>query len=223
MVFQSFNLFPHLTRAGQHHPGAAPGARVGRGRGRGATRWRCWTGSAWRTRRRPYPDELSGGQQQRVAIVRALVNKPVLMLLDEVTCALDPELVGEVLALLRDLKAEGMTMLIATHEMGFARQVADQVVFLDERRGPRGGATRAGARRPARAAHPAVPAAGSAAFGLTGQPRQPRPAPPARPARPARPAPHCEGVFGRQPKFGSRMANRRDCGLLSLPATNMLG
>jgi peptide/nickel transport system ATP-binding protein len=80
---------------------------------------------------RRYPHELSGGQQQRVAIARALVNQPVLMLLDEVTSALDPELVGEVLNLLRDLKAEGMTMLIATHEMGFARQVADTVCFLD--------------------------------------------------------------------------------------------
>ena len=80
---------------------------------------------------RAKPDELSGGQQQRVAIARALVNSPVLMLLDEVTSALDPELVGEVLSLLRELKDEGMTMLIATHEMGFARQVADKVCFLD--------------------------------------------------------------------------------------------
>lgn len=76
------------------------------------------------------PSELSGGQQQRVAIARALVNKPVLMLFDEVTSALDPELVGEVLGLLAELKSEGMTMLVATHEMGFARQVADEVVFL---------------------------------------------------------------------------------------------
>jgi polar amino acid transport system ATP-binding protein len=74
---------------------------------------------------------LSGGQQQRVAIVRALVNSPRLLLLDEVTSALDPELVGEVLTMIRDLKGDGMTMVLATHEMGFARQVADQVVFLD--------------------------------------------------------------------------------------------
>jgi polar amino acid transport system ATP-binding protein len=80
---------------------------------------------------REYPDRLSGGQQQRAAIVRALVNSPRLMLLDEVTSALDPELVGEVLTMIRDLKGEGMTMLIATHEMGFARQVADRVCFLD--------------------------------------------------------------------------------------------
>jgi polar amino acid transport system ATP-binding protein len=78
-----------------------------------------------------YPDRLSGGQQQRVAIVRALVNTPRLLLLDEVTSALDPELVGEVLTMIRDLKRDGMTMVLATHEMGFARQVADQVVFLD--------------------------------------------------------------------------------------------
>ncbi len=81
-----------------------------------------------------YPDRLSGGQQQRVAIVRALVNTPRLLLLDEVTSALDPELVGEVLDLIRDLKGEGMTMVIATHEMGFARQVADRVCFLDDGR-----------------------------------------------------------------------------------------
>ena len=78
-----------------------------------------------------YPDRLSGGQQQRAAIVRALVNNPRLLLLDEVTSALDPELVGEVLTMIRDLKNEGMTMVLATHEMGFARQVADKVVFLD--------------------------------------------------------------------------------------------
>jgi len=76
------------------------------------------------------PDELSGGQQQRAAIARALVNDPVLLLLDEVTSALDPELVWEVLSLLRDLRADGMTMVLATHEMAFARSVADRVCFL---------------------------------------------------------------------------------------------
>jgi polar amino acid transport system ATP-binding protein len=77
------------------------------------------------------PRHLSGGQQQRVAIVRALANSPRLMLLDEVTSALDPQLVGEVLAMIRELKADGMTMVLATHEMSFARDVADQVCFLD--------------------------------------------------------------------------------------------
>ena len=81
-----------------------------------------------------HPDQLSGGQQQRVAIARALVNRPALLLLDEVTSALDPELVGEVLTLLRELRSDGMTMVIATHEMSFARQVADTVCFLSERR-----------------------------------------------------------------------------------------
>ena len=84
-----------------------------------------------RERARAYPDQLSGGQQQRVAIARALVNDPVLMLFDEVTSALDPELVGEVLALVREVKEGGMTILMATHEMGFARSAADTVVFLD--------------------------------------------------------------------------------------------
>jgi polar amino acid transport system ATP-binding protein len=76
------------------------------------------------------PDELSGGQQRRVAIARALVNHPSLMLFDEITSALDPELAGEALDLLADLKSQGMTMIVATHEMGFARQVADELVFL---------------------------------------------------------------------------------------------
>jgi polar amino acid transport system ATP-binding protein len=81
-----------------------------------------------------YPDRLSGGQQQRVAIVRALATRPRALLLDEITSALDPELVGEVLEVVRELKAEGMTMLIATHEMGFARDVADEICFLHEGR-----------------------------------------------------------------------------------------
>ena len=131
MVFQSYNLFPHLTVL--DNITLAPSRvhkRAGR-RGRGAGHGAGSTGSGWPTRRTAIPDRLSGGQQQRVAIVRALVNSPRLLLLDEVTSALDPELVGEVLTMIRDLKGEGMTMVLATHEMGFARQVADQVVFLD--------------------------------------------------------------------------------------------
>ena len=89
--------------------------------------------------------------------MRALANEPRLLLLDEVTSALDPELVGEVLALVRELKEQGMTIVMATHEMGFARQAADRVVFLDAGRRARGGAARAGAGRPGRAADPAVP------------------------------------------------------------------
>ena len=77
-----------------------------------------------------YPDLLSGGQQQRVAILRAVINKPKVLLLDEVTSALDPILIAEVLALISDLKADGMTMMIATHEMGFAKRVADEILFL---------------------------------------------------------------------------------------------
>ena len=87
-----------------------------------------------RGRERDYPDRLSGGQQQRVAIIRALATRPRALLLDEITSALDPELVGEVLEVVRELKGEGMTMLIATHEMGFARDVADEICFLHDGR-----------------------------------------------------------------------------------------
>ena len=130
MVFQAFNLFPHLTVL--DNVTLAP-RRVHRvPRPEAETRALALlerVGLAGKATE--YPDRLSGGQQQRAAIVRALVNSPRLLLLDEVTSALDPELVGEVLALIRDLKDEGMTMLIATHEMGFARRVADRVCFLD--------------------------------------------------------------------------------------------
>ena len=130
VVFQAYNLFPHLSvidnitlapirvhgvsRAEAEDKALAMLDRVG-----------------LRDRAGARPDDLSGGQQQRVAIARALVNDPTLMLLDEVTSALDPELVGEVLDLLRSLTQEGMTMILNTHEMGFARQVADTVCFLD--------------------------------------------------------------------------------------------
>jgi polar amino acid transport system ATP-binding protein len=133
MVFQAYNLFPHLRvlenvalaprlvhgvpRAEARERAAAMLERVGLAAKAGA-----------------FPDELSGGQQQRVAIARALVNQPALMLLDEVTSALDPELVGEVLDLLGELKDEGTTMVLATHEMAFARHVADRVCFLHQGR-----------------------------------------------------------------------------------------
>jgi polar amino acid transport system ATP-binding protein len=130
IVFQAFNLFPHMTvlrnvtlapRLALKLPRAQAEAeavslleRFGLG-----------------DKRDHYPDSLSGGQQQRVAIVRALAMKPDLMLLDEVTSALDPELVGEVLEVIRELAAAGMTMLIVTHEMSFARDIADRICFLD--------------------------------------------------------------------------------------------
>jgi len=130
IVFQAYNLFPHLRvldnvtlaprkvhkvpKAQAEDEALAMLDRVG-----------------LRDKANARPDDLSGGQQQRVAIARALVTKPRVMLFDEVTSALDPELVGEVLELIRELSADGMTMLLATHEMSFARQVADRVCFLD--------------------------------------------------------------------------------------------
>ena len=130
IVFQAFNLFPHLSVL--DNVTLAPRKVHGVPREQAeAKALELLDRVGLRQRAGAHPDELSGGQQQRVAIVRALVNDPVLMLFDEVTSALDPELVGEVLALLRDLKDDGMTMLVATHEMGFARQAADEVCFLD--------------------------------------------------------------------------------------------
>ncbi|MGW1061241.1 amino acid ABC transporter ATP-binding protein [Micromonospora rubida] len=130
MVFQSYNLFPHLSVLENVTLAPVRVHRRARAEAQAQARElldRVGLGA----KADAYPDRLSGGQQQRVAIVRALANSPRLMLLDEVTSALDPELVGEVLALIRDLKADGMTMVLATHEMGFAREVADQVCFLD--------------------------------------------------------------------------------------------
>ncbi len=129
IVFQAFNLFPHMSVLDNVTLASRVVHRVDRATAEeSAMQMLDRVGLAAKARARP--DDLSGGQQQRVAIARALVNKPVLMLFDEVTSALDPELVGEVLALLGELKADGMTMVVATHEMGFARQVADEVVFL---------------------------------------------------------------------------------------------
>ena len=131
IVFQAYNLFPHMSvlrnvtlaprlGLGMSHTEASAQAM--------ALLERFGLADKWDT----YPDSLSGGQQQRVAIVRALAMRPDLMLLDEVTSALDPELVAEVLEVIRELAAGGMTMLIATHEMSFARDIADRICFLDE-------------------------------------------------------------------------------------------
>ena len=133
MVFQAYNLFPHLKVL--DNVTLAPRLVHGRSRAQAeaaAVEMLTRVGLGHKTL--AYPDQLSGGEQQRAAIARALVNEPELLLLDEVTSALDPELVGEVLDLLAELRAEGRTMLVATHEMGFARRVADEVCFLHEGR-----------------------------------------------------------------------------------------
>jgi len=131
IVFQAFNLFPHMS--------VLENVTLGPRKALGVPRAQAEEEAAallerfgLADKRDEYPDRLSGGQQQRAAIVRALAMKPDIMLLDEVTSALDPELVGEVLDVIRDLAAGGMTMVIATHEMGFARETASRVCFLDE-------------------------------------------------------------------------------------------
>lgn len=130
IVFQSFNLFPHMSVLDNITLAPRRVLRIDRkGAERDAVELLERFGLA--DKKDEYPDRLSGGQQQRTAIVRALALKPRLLLLDEVTSALDPELVGEVLELVRELAQGGMTMLIATHEMGFARDIADRVAFLD--------------------------------------------------------------------------------------------
>jgi polar amino acid transport system ATP-binding protein len=130
MVFQSFNLFPHMSVLENVTlaPRKVRGTKVAEARARGLDLLERFGLSA---KADDYPDRLSGGQQQRVAIVRALAMDPELMLFDEVTSALDPELVGEVLDVIRGLKGSGMTIVMATHEMGFAREVSDRVCFLD--------------------------------------------------------------------------------------------
>ncbi len=133
LVFQAFNLFPHLSVL--DNVVLAPVRAHGAARAEATDRARALLARfGLAGREDDYPDRLSGGQQQRVAIARALATEPRALLLDEVTSALDPELVGEVLGVIAELKAEGMTMLIATHEMGFAREVADEVCFLHEGR-----------------------------------------------------------------------------------------
>ncbi|MCK6459225.1 MAG: amino acid ABC transporter ATP-binding protein [Planctomycetes bacterium] len=126
MVFQHFNLFPHLTAIGN----VALAPRLVRGQGDARAR-ALLERVGLSDKADVYPDMLSGGQKQRVAIARALAMEPIAMLFDEPTSALDPEMVGEVLAVMRDLARDGMTMLVASHEMGFAREVAHRVVFMD--------------------------------------------------------------------------------------------
>jgi polar amino acid transport system ATP-binding protein len=133
MVFQSFNLFPHMSVVDNVAIGPRKVLRSDRSEAREHARGLLGRlGLA--DRADAYPDQLSGGQQQRVAIARSLAMGPEVMLLDEITSALDPELVGEVLDVVRDLKRDGMTMLIATHEMTFAREIADRVCFLHQGR-----------------------------------------------------------------------------------------
>jgi polar amino acid transport system ATP-binding protein len=130
IVFQAFNLFPHMTVF--RNVTLAPMEALGMSRPEAQARaLELLERFGLADKRDEYPDRLSGGQQQRAAIVRALAMRPDIMLLDEVTSALDPELVAEVLNVIRELAAGGMTMVIATHEMGFARDIAGRVCFLD--------------------------------------------------------------------------------------------
>jgi polar amino acid transport system ATP-binding protein len=131
IVFQAYNLFPHMNVL--RNVTLAPRRVLGMPQGEAEARGReLLERFGLADKEGEYPDRLSGGQMQRAAIVRALAMQPRLMLLDEVTSALDPELVGEVLTVIRELAESGMTMVIATHEMGFARQIADRVCFMSE-------------------------------------------------------------------------------------------
>ena len=141
MVFQSFNLFAHKTVLENVTLGPIKVRGVPKARRR-SRRDACSSGSGVADQRDKYPAQLSGGQQQRVAIARALAMDPKVMLFDEPTSALDPEMINEVLDVMTDLAAEGMTMVVVTHEMGFARRAAHRVVFMDDgadrRAGPAG-------------------------------------------------------------------------------------
>jgi polar amino acid transport system ATP-binding protein len=131
MVFQQFNLFPHMTAAGNVMLGLVKVKKMAKDEARAiAEKWLDRVGLASRVDH--YPGQLSGGQQQRVAIARAIAMNPRLMLFDEVTSALDPELVGEVLQVIKGLAADGMSMLLVTHEMRFAYEVSSRVIFMDQ-------------------------------------------------------------------------------------------
>ena len=131
MVFQQFNLFPHMTVRDNVVLGPVKSKRVSREEARERAR-RLLERVGIPEKADEYPADLSGGQQQRVAIARALAMEPKLMLFDEPTSALDPEMIREVLDVMRQLARDGMTMLVVTHEMGFAREVCDRIVFIDE-------------------------------------------------------------------------------------------
>ena len=172
IVFQSFNLFPHMNVL--HNITLAPIKARGVPRAQAEAEARALLDRfGLADREADYPDRLSGGQQQRVAIVRALAMQPQIMLLDEVTSALDPELVGEVLDVIRELAAGGMTMLIATHEMGFARDIASRVCFLADGHDRRGRPAVRAVHQPEATSAPggscaalSTPAASEAAAGL---------------------------------------------------------
>ena len=132
-VFQQFNLFPHLTVLANITLAPVQVSRRSPGEARDAA-MALLERVGLATKANAYPSQLSGGQQQRVAIARALAMQPRAMLFDEPTSALDPEMIGEVLKVMRDLAREGMTMMVVTHEMGFAREVADRIVFMDQGR-----------------------------------------------------------------------------------------
>ncbi len=131
MVFQSVQRLPPQDRAREPHPGPDRGAQALQGRRRKRSPMALLDKVGIREKANVYPTKLSGGQQQRVAIARALAMQPRLMLFDEPTSALDPEMIGEVLDVMVKLAKEGMTMIVVTHEMGFAREVADRVIFMD--------------------------------------------------------------------------------------------
>ena len=133
LVFQSFNLFPHMSAADNVMLAPRRIKKISKAAQRADVE-ALFERFGLSHRIDHYPDQLSGGQQQRVAIIRALAMQPDILLFDEITSALDPELVAEVLDVLRTLRSEGMTMILATHEMGFARELADKVCFLDKGR-----------------------------------------------------------------------------------------
>ena len=132
MVFQHFNLFPHMTILQQHDAGPHEAAEKKQARTLRRRRMALLRRVGLEDKANAYPSQLSGGQKQRIAIVRALCMDPEVMLFDEPTSALDPEMVGEVLDVMKELAQDGMTMVVVTHEMGFAREVGSRVLFMDE-------------------------------------------------------------------------------------------